>query len=393
MKYNVLLIYSSQSALNGAFYRFYGNIVKELNKKSFDITLYSCCLIADGCLILNNYEKSIQLPNKTKYFSYKNLAVLKKFILSNRINVVLNLLLPNIDISIFILVLKRKCGFKVLNHIHSMPNVIKKNSNYISYLLIKDDLTIKDRIKINNKYLFLLLLSIKEYFVNIFSYSVSDRVVLLSNRYVKEYLSVLLKKKSLKVLFAPNPFIMPSSLKIRPILEREKNIVFVGRISKEKGVDLLLKIWIDFYAKHTEWNLIFVGSGDMFDFYKKNVLKYNICNVRFVGYQTNPFDFIVNARILCLTSIFEGLPSVILEAMSVGTVPVCFDSFSACYEMITNMFSGVIVPAFDIESYKRSLFLLAENETLLASISDNALSEIDAVSVYFGLCISRNIVV
>ena len=72
-----------------------------------------------------------------------------------------------------------------------------------------------------------------------------------------------------------------------------------------------------------------------------------------------------------LTSIFEGLPSVILEAMSVGTVPVCFDSFSACYEMITNMFSGVIVPAFDIESYKRSLFLLAENETLLASISDN----------------------
>ena len=62
---------------------------------------------------------------------------------------------------------------------------------------------------------------------------------------------------------------------------------------------------------------------------------------------------IKRAPILCMTSNYEGFPMVLVEAMQYGCVPFAFDSFPSLYDIINDGINGVIVPAFDEDSYAK----------------------------------------
>ena len=87
--------------------------------------------------------------------------------------------------------------------------------------------------------------------------------------------------------------------------------------------------------------------------------------VRFEGFQ-NPEPYYRDASIFCMTSAYEGLPMVLIEAASFGCVPVAFESFAAVRDIISAGENGCLVPAFDLDAYA---------ETLARLMSDDALRE------------------
>lgn len=114
----------------------------------------------------------------------------------------------------------------------------------------------------------------------------------------------------------------------------ENSIITVGRLFYQKSQWVLLKIFSDLLAYHPDLKLVIIGDGDLRDdlinYAKK--LKLNIFsifsqsdknidssyNVYFLGFRNNPYKFMARSKIFSLTSVSEGMPMVILEAMACG---------------------------------------------------------------------------
>ena len=73
-----------------------------------------------------------------------------------------------------------------------------------------------------------------------------------------------------------------------------------------------------------------------------------------------------------MTSIFEGFPMCLTEAMQFGCVPIAFDSFSAVYDIIKSGETGELVKSFNKKKYVEKLIHLIEDETYRKKLSKNA---------------------
>ncbi len=73
-----------------------------------------------------------------------------------------------------------------------------------------------------------------------------------------------------------------------------------------------------------------------------------------------------------MTSIFEGFPMCLTEAMQFGCVPIAFDSFSAVYDIIKPGETGELVKSFDKKEYVGKLIHLIDDETYRKKLSKNA---------------------
>lgn len=109
------------------------------------------------------------------------------------------------------------------------------------------------------------------------------------------------------------------------------NIVFVGRLAKEKNVDLLLKAHKNIVAKNNKINLLIIGDGPDMDEYKKEVVKLGISNnVIFTG--KVPWEDIPTyyhlADVFATASTTETQGLTVIEAMAASVAPVCIDDES-----------------------------------------------------------------
>ena len=105
-----------------------------------------------------------------------------------------------------------------------------------------------------------------------------------------------------------------------------------------------------------------------------------LSRVEFVGANTDVEPHLKTAAILAAPSRYEGFPMVLGEAMAHGTVPVCFDSYSALRDIVTDGEDGVIVPAFDVVAYANALRRLMSDEKLLRGMSEKALVSVERFS-------------
>lgn len=189
---------------------------------------------------------------------------------------------------------------------------------------------------------------------------------LLSESYkerLKEYCD--LPENYVRCIPNPNTY---ENIKIIP--RKEPILLFVGRLyNKVKRIDYLIDIWQQLYKQCPQWKLIIVGDGP-----DKDVLinkAKDISNIEFKGYQ-DPREYYEKASIFCMTSIFEGFPMCLTEAMQFGCVPIAFDSFSAVYDIIKPGETGELVKSFDKKEYVGKLIHLIDDETYRKKLSKNA---------------------
>lgn len=203
-----------------------------------------------------------------------------------------------------------------------------------------------------------------------------DRTVTLSKSFIDDFIHYYPKARRDKIIAIPNP----NTYETCKRSNLDKRVLFVGRLKNNpKGVDKLLYIWNELESKYPDWVLDIVGDGEDRIALTELAKKLNLKNVIFHGFQ-DPSQFYQKASIFCMTSMYEGFPMVLNEAMKHGIVPIVFNTFGAAEDIIDNGDCGFIIEPYDIDEYARRLSLLMSSREILSKMSHNAIAHSESFS-------------
>lgn len=179
-----------------------------------------------------------------------------------------------------------------------------------------------------------------------------DYVVTLTQR-DKELWEKGLKKINAKIVAIANP-VSYEDIGNTPSLEY-KTILTVGRLTHVKGFDLLITAWARVARQVPDWKIVIVGSGEDELMLKQMAKDLGVDDsVIFAGQQKNMDRFYRQASFFCMSSRFEGLPMVLLEAQSYGLPIVAFDCDTGPKELV-NSHNGWLVEPESIEKLSMTL--------------------------------------
>lgn len=134
---------------------------------------------------------------------------------------------------------------------------------------------------------------------------------------------------------------------------KEKRIVSVGRLSKEKGYLDLLRVFNTVFSKHPDWKLDIIGDGVERESLEEYIDSHHLNScVTLHGYQNRDYiDSILHqSSIYLMTSFTESFGIVLIEAMSHGLPCISFDSAEGAREIITSGENGYLIKNRNIDS-------------------------------------------
>lgn len=265
--------------------------------------------------------------------------------------------------------------------IHYIYNKRKKIKNHV----FNNDIIISCDIKMTT-----LVYGIKENIkiiaIEHFSYNVPNNVLQLIRRFLYKKISYVIsltpedKNKytpwlKTKHIVIPNILQPPKEIEL---FENKENIVIaVGRLNKQKGFDLLLEAWKKIPI--SEWKLNIIGDGEE----KNNLLNYiekeNLKNVTILPYKENIDVEYKKAKIFVLSSRYEGLGMVLLEALSHGLSCISFKC-PAGPETILSKNNGILIDKENVTQLHSQLNELMKNPSKIKHFYDISPKSIEEYS-------------
>lgn len=199
-----------------------------------------------------------------------------------------------------------------------------------------------------------------------------DKYVFLSERYLEQCNSIL-KTDNCKLGAISNPIPWKNSVTHDQLDDKENVVLVVGRMVEHiKRFSLVLKVWGAIESlrdvRLKSWKLVFVGDGKSLTEYREMAKNFGLERVEFVGYQ-DPIPYYRCAKIILMTSKFEGFPMVLLEAQQMGVVPIVMDSFPAVHDVVVDKVNGVIVRNKDVFEMSKRLRRLMVDESRLKKMA------------------------
>lgn len=190
-------------------------------------------------------------------------------------------------------------------------------------------------------------------------YRISDAYVMLSSRFFCAFKRIAMMHRTTKLNAIKNPLtVQPEIVKLEI---KEKICVFVSRLVSEKGIVNLLKIWHLVEQEDKDWKLVIVGDGPERCTIEDFINEHRLTRINLVGYQNDVKPWLRRASIYLMTSIFEGWGLTLVEAMSMGCVPMAFYSYASACDIIDNGSNGYLIKPFNIKFYAQKLLELFNN--------------------------------
>lgn len=219
--------------------------------------------------------------------------------------------------------------------------------------------------------------------INNFLYRFADHIVLQTHQISKTFPSFLQDKIS--VIYNPvsKPDVQLRSEDYARNLSN-KMIVSVGRLEPQKGYDVLLKAFYLFVKEnqHPDWSLLIMGEGVERQKLEKLCVSYNIKDQVFLpGKVKKPYEQLRDCSIFVLSSRFEGLPNVLLEAMSLGLPVISTRCKFGPEEIIQHRQNGMLVPVEDYIALSETLEELSGDIKLCEQIGTCAKDIADVCSL------------
>lgn len=150
-------------------------------------------------------------------------------------------------------------------------------------------------------------------------------------------------------------------------------IVAMGRLTYQKGFDLLLKAFANCAARFPDWNLLIMGQGEERDKLGTLAHDLNIAErVKFTGVLEDTKSILVDASLFVMSSRWEGFPNALLEAMACGLPVISFDCLSGPAEIIRHEIDGLLVPPEDVNALTKAIECLMQDEALRTNLARNA---------------------
>lgn len=172
------------------------------------------------------------------------------------------------------------------------------------------------------------------------------------------------------------------------IINKEKIVFAAGRLYdwQFKGWDILIKAAAAIKTLLAEkgWKIQIAGDGSpsVVKHLTDMCCEYGVSDViEFLGYRTDVKDLMQRASIFCLSSRSEGLPMVLIEAMSQGCAPVACENLGRTKEIITNELEGLLFQIADAEDLADKLSKMIVDNDYRQSVQRNAIER----SKYYSL--------
>jgi glycosyltransferase involved in cell wall biosynthesis len=182
-----------------------------------------------------------------------------------------------------------------------------------------------------------------------------DKIILLT-----EEDRLLHWKDSSKVTIIPYPIIIRHSQRASL---NEKVVVTAGRLVYQKNYSSLIRSWKIVHSKHPDWNLNIWGQGELKSRLEKQIEDCNLRrSVSLMGITPDLISRFAESSIFVSSSVLEGLPLVMLYALSCGLPIVSYDYPTGPKDTITDGQDGFLIKAGDESAMADRICYLIEHE-------------------------------
>lgn len=138
-------------------------------------------------------------------------------------------------------------------------------------------------------------------------------------------------------------------------------VLAVGRLSKQKDYATLLKAF-SIVTKKRASRLIILGDGEERTRLQDLIVQLNLeDSVDMPGFVQNPFAYMAKSTVFVLSSIYEGLPNVLIQALALGVPVISTNCDSGPREILQDGRLGSLVPVGDAEALARSIIEKFDN--------------------------------
>lgn len=183
------------------------------------------------------------------------------------------------------------------------------------------------------------------------------------------------KNKTKNQIVIPNGVNLPKKNHQSSIINHEQlNILFIGRLEKIKGIDILVKTLVK--LKNENWNLTIIGNGSQKNELISLVQKSKLTNkIIFQNSQIKLSKYYKKADIFVLPSISEGQPITILEAWSFK-LPVIATMVGSNPFIIKDKIDGILVSPKNVDSLKNAIKWIFNNKKKAQEMGKKGFSKI-----------------
>ena len=197
----------------------------------------------------------------------------------------------------------------------------------------------------------------------------ADAIVTVSEGVAEDLKQIGLSNSSIRVIH--NPVVTPE------LLARSQEsadhawfapgeppvVIAVGRLTKQKDFPTLLKAFAQ-VRKQRSTRLMILGEGEERSSLEALIQELGIADsVSLPGFVSNPFAYLSRSAVFVLSSLFEGLPTVLIEAMAVGTSVVATNCKSGPMEILDNQRYGKLTEVGDSEGLAGAIVEILDQPT------------------------------
>jgi len=200
-----------------------------------------------------------------------------------------------------------------------------------------------------------------------FFYKLADKVIVNSFNFKKE----IDRKFKIKSFVIYNPLNSKKILKLSKVRKKfpffdnyKKSIklINVGRLTYQKNQIDLLKI-INKLKNKIPIKLLIIGNGSKDIILQKYINKFGLkSHVKIMGFNKNPYIYLLKSDIFILTSLYEGLPNVLLEATLLKKLCISYNCKTGPSEILLNGNGGILVNEGDFEKIIHEIQIFYKNQ-------------------------------
>lgn len=336
--------------------------IKELEeKKKYKIYIVITENIKDNYFEYK-FLKSIEIKNlEINYYNLKKVSIIKRIIMTKikglkhkkKLKLYLEEIQPDVVVALgteekYILP-KVKRKYRIILEHHFEKNYLKRKKGGVFYKLLVKYLESKEK-------------KLLEEF---------DEFLVLTNEDKEQW-------KSSKIKVIPN-YCTIDTKRVSDL--KNKKVIAVGRLEYQKGFDILIDVWKKVNEICNDWILEIYGEGNERKKLENKIREYGLEDKIFLkGIEKNIGNKYLESSIYIMTSRFEGMPMVLLEAQSYGLPLVSFDCPCGPKDMIENEKNGYIVKFADVEGMVSKILKLIQNESLRKKFGNNSLKSVKKYS-------------
>jgi len=210
----------------------------------------------------------------------------------------------------------------------------------------------------------------------------ADKVITESKSLMKLIHQLTNAEENLKYIYNPHFENQDEFRAIRESVKESNNYILgLGRLTKQKNFKLLIHAF-EKLKNRDDLKLIIVGDGEE----KKSLEKISNdlglkSKIIFTGQLKNPLNYIKNAKMLIIPSLWEGLPRVAIEAQALKTPIISSCNEGGLGEILINGEAGQLVLKNDINDLAKAINRYLDDEKLASSHAEEAFKNINRFSL------------